>query len=253
MYILSIDTTAKTASVCVGKNDNGVFVPLSHWTTNCGFTHSETLLVMIDGCLSSCRIKTDDLEAIAVSAGPGSFTGVRIGVACAKGISFGLSAKGIPHKCIEVSALAALAENVRHYKGYIICPVMDARRSQFYNALFKTGRNGMLIRLCDDRLPTAEQIYSELSEKYSGKKILLTGDGAVLCKKLFDEISAKNGGCPFTVKLCDSSHMYQDACSVAKTALFSAESKEVSGSELSPIYLRASQAERERLEKLKSL
>ena len=252
MYILSIDTTAKTASVCVGKSENGVLTPLSDWTTNCGFTHSETLLPMIDGCLSSCGLKTDDLEAIAVSAGPGSFTGVRIGVACAKGISFGLTAKGIQHKCIEVSALAALAENVKHYSGYIICPVMDARRSQFYNALFKAGRNGRLIRLCNDRLPTAEQLYSELSEKYSGKKILLTGDGAILCKKLFDEISEKNGNCPFTAKLCDTSHMYQYAFSVAKVALFSDEAKEVSGSKLSPIYLRASQAERERLEKLKS-
>lgn len=252
MYILSIDTTAKTASVCVSKDENGALTPLSHWTANCGFTHSETLLVMIDGCLSTCGIKTDDLEAIAVSAGPGSFTGVRIGVSCAKGISFGLNAKGISHKCIEVSALCALAENVRHYKSYIICPVMDARRSQFYNALFKTNSNGKLIRLCEDRLPTAEQIYTELSRKYPGKKILLTGDGAILCKKLFDEISDKNGDCPFTVKLCDSAHMYQDAFSVAKVALYSDESSVVSGSELSPIYLRASQAERERLEKLNS-
>ena len=129
---------------------------------------------------------------------------------------------------------------------------MDARRSQFYNALFKTSSNGKLTRLCDDRLPTAEQIYTELSQKYPGKKVLLTGDGAILCKKLFDEISAKNGHCPFTVKLCDSSHMYQDAFSVAKVALYSDEATGVSGSELSPIYLRASQAERERLEKLKS-
>ena len=142
MYILAIDTTAKTASVCVGKDDNGEFTPLSLWTSNCGFTHSETLLPMIDSCLSSSGICADDIDTIAVSAGPGSFTGVRIGVACAKGISFGLSAKGINHRCVSVSSLEALAENVRNYSGYIICPVMDARRSQFYNALFKaTGKN----------------------------------------------------------------------------------------------------------------
>lgn len=247
MYTLAIETTAKTASVCVAKSDGSDFTPLSLWTSNCGFTHSETLLPMIDSCLASSGICCDDLDVIAVSAGPGSFTGVRIGVACAKGISFALSAKGIEHKCIEVSSLACLAENVRNYSGYIICPVMDARRSQFYNALFKAGRGGKLIRLCEDRLPTANEIYRELSEKYAGKKILLVGDGALLCKKLFDSMS--EDGCPFRYTVCDSADMYQNACSAVKTALYSDEAKTVTGAELSPIYLRASQAERERLEK----
>ena len=248
MYILAIDTTAKTASVCVGKDDNGEFTPLSLWTSNCGFTHSETLLPMIDSCLSSSGICADDIDTIAVSAGPGSFTGVRIGVACAKGISFGLSAKGINHRCVSVSSLEALAENVRNYSGYIICPVMDARRSQFYNSLFKTSGKKM-IRLCEDRLPTADMIYNELSEKYSGKKVLLVGDGAILCKKLFDKMSEEKGKAPFKYTLCDSADMYQDGSSVAKCALYSKEAKSVTGAELSPVYLRASQAERERLEK----
>ncbi len=249
MYILAIDTTAKTASVCVGKEENGMFLPLSDWTSNCGFTHSETLLPMIDGCLGAAGINADNLGVIAVSAGPGSFTGVRIGVSCAKGISFGLCAKGIMHKCISVSALEALSQNVINYSGYIICPVMDARRNQFYNALFKKGRNGNPVRLCEDRLPTASQIFDELSEAYAGKKILLVGDGALLCKKLFDGIAESKGGCAFKYTVCDSTDMYQDACSVARIALSSKEAKEVTGSSLSPIYLRASQAERERLEK----
>ncbi|MBR5308343.1 MAG: tRNA (adenosine(37)-N6)-threonylcarbamoyltransferase complex dimerization subunit type 1 TsaB [Clostridia bacterium] len=250
MYTLAIDTTAKTASVCIVKQEGGEFMPLTHRTENCGFTHSETLLPMIDTCIKGAGITADDLDIIAVSAGPGSFTGVRIGVACAKGISFGLNAKGKAHRCIEVSSLFALAENVKHYSGYIICPVMDARRSQFYNALFKVGRNGELKRLCEDRLPEASAIYSELSEKYAGKKILLVGDGALLCKKLFDKITAESGtDAPFTYTVCDPVHMYQDAYSVAKAALYSKEAKEVSGASLSPIYLRASQAERERLEK----
>ncbi len=250
MYILALDTTAKTASVCVGKTDeNGNFTPLSLWSSNCGFTHSETLLPMADSCISACGITTNDIGCIAVSAGPGSFTGVRIGVACAKGISFGLCAKGIEHTCISVSALASLAENVRNYHGYIVCPVMDARRSQFYNALFRKNRNGELVRLCEDRLPTAAQIYQELSEKYSGKKILLVGDGALLCKSLFDKITEENGECSFGYTVCDSADMYQNAASVAKVALYGKEAKTVSGEQLSPIYLRASQAERERLEK----
>lgn len=248
MYILAIDTTAKTAAVCVGKEENGVFLPLSYWASNCGFTHSETLLPMIDSCLNSSGICAKELGTIAVSAGPGSFTGVRIGVSCAKGISFGLSAKGIKHNCVAVSSLEALAENVRNYSGYIICPVMDARRSQFYNALFKTV-GGKLKRLCEDRLPTADILYNELAEKYSGKKILLTGDGAELCKKLFDNISEVKGASPFRYSLCDCADMYQNGISVAKCALFSKEAKTVTGAELSPVYLRASQAERERLEK----
>lgn len=250
MYILAIDTTAKTASVCVGiKDSDGSFTPLAHRTNNCGFTHSETLLPMADSCISACGITVDDLGCIAVSAGPGSFTGVRIGVACAKGISFGLTAKGIEHTCISVSSLASLAENVRNYHGYIVCPVMDARRSQFYNALFRKNRNGELVRLCGDRLPTALQIYEELSEKYSGRKILLTGDGAILCRSLFDKIAKEKGECNFVYTVCDIADMYQDAVSVAKVALFGKEARTVSGEQLSPIYLRASQAERERLEK----
>jgi len=250
MYTLAIDTTAKTASVCIARLSDGELMPLSLQTANCGFTHSKTLLPMVDGCLSTAGISVCDIGTIAVSAGPGSFTGVRIGVACAKGISFALSSKGIQHRCIEVSSLAALAENVKNYSGYIICPVMDARRSQFYNALFKTGRNGKPVRLCDDRLPEASEIYKELSERYVGKKILLVGDGAKLCSKIFDKICAESGEkCTFSYRVCDAADMYQDAFSVAKTALLSKEAREVSGSALSPIYLRASQAERERLEK----
>ena len=249
MYILAIDTTAKTASVCVGCDENGSFTPLSRWTSNCGFTHSETLLPMIDGCLTASGITAENLGAIAVSAGPGSFTGVRIGVSCAKGISFGLSSKGIQHDCISVSSVRCLAENVINYSGFIICPVMDARRNQFYNALFRKDRSGKAVRLCEDRLPTAQQLYTELCENYAGKKLLLVGDGAVLCKKLFDKLKQENGECTFRFPLCDSSDMYQDACSVAKAALYSKEAEKLSGAELSPVYLRASQAERERLEK----
>lgn len=248
MYILAVDTTAKTASVCVAeKKEDGTLTPLVRRTTSCGYTHSETLLPMINGCLSDAGITTESLSALAVSAGPGSFTGVRIGVACIKGLSFGMTTAKIAHDCIPVSSLEALAENVQAYSGYILCPVMDARRSQFYNALFKSKRGGGVSRLCDDRLPTAAELYAELSREYSGKKILLVGDGALLCKKLFDGLS-KDTPCGFKYSVCDSAYMYQDAYSVAKTAMRHKECA-VSGAALSPIYLRASQAERERLEK----
>ncbi len=250
MYILALDTTAKTVSVCVAKKEGDNAIPLVRKTSNCGFTHSETLLPIIADCLGEAKLTTDDIGLIAASAGPGSFTGVRIGIACVKGLSFAITAKNIHHKCMGVSSLEALAENVKNYSGYILCPVMDARRSQFYNALFTVGRNGKLKRLCQDRLPTASEIYSELSEKYCGKKILLVGDGAELCKKLFDKISAEiEKEAVFKYKLCDYADMYQDAFSVAKTALVRIKEAKDGAKNVSPIYLRASQAERERLEK----
>ncbi len=249
MYILALDTTAKTVSVCISKEENDTLVPLVRRTSNCGFTHSETLLPMISECLCDAQINIDDIGALAVSQGPGSFTGVRIGVSCIKGLSFALASKKLSHKCIGVSSLEALAQNAIPYSGYIICPVMDARRSQFYNALFKVGRNGMLKRLSEDSMPTAKELYAELSEKYAGKKILLVGDGALLCKKLFDSISTENGECPFTYKACDFAHMYQDAYSVCVVAMQHIKESRSSAKDLSPTYLRASQAERERLEK----
>lgn len=248
MYILAIDTTAKTASVCLAEQStDGVLLPLSRHTVSCGFTHSETLLPMIDGCLSDAGISCDDLGLIAVSAGPGSFTGVRIGVSCAKGISFALEAKGIAHSCAAVSSLEALALNVKAYSGHILCPVMDARRSQFYNALFKVGRNGALKRLCPDGMPTAQELYDNLSESFPGKKVLLAGDGAFLCKKLFDQLSEQRD-CTFKYEVCDTSYIFQDAFSVACAAV-KKDAVLCDGAALSPIYLRASQAERERLEK----
>ena len=249
MYILALDTTAKTVSVCISKEENGVVLPCVRRTSNCGFTHSETLLPMISDCLSDAQISIDNIDVLAVSQGPGSFTGVRIGVSCIKGLSFALESKGIPHKCIGVSSLEALAQNAISYSGYIICPVMDARRSQFYNALFKAGRNGKLKRLSEDSLPTAKELYSELSEKYANKKILLVGDGALLCRKLFNAIAEEHGDCAFTYKVCDYAHMYQDAYSVCAIAMQHIKESVSSAKDLSPTYLRASQAERERLEK----
>lgn len=248
MNILSIDTTAKTVSVCIAKQDEKDLIPLVRTTSNCGFTHSETLLPIISDCLQAAQLKIDDIGILACSAGPGSFTGVRIGISCIKGLSFALAQKKIAHRCIGVSSVEALCENAANYSGYIICPVMDARRSQFYNALFSKGAGGKIVRLCQDRLPTASEIYCELCEKYAGKKVLLVGDGANLCKKLFDTL-AKDGKCTFSYRVCDYADMYQDAFSVAKVALRHRSEFQESGKNLSPVYLRASQAERERIEK----
>ena len=231
MYILSLDTTAKTASVCVGKEENGCFYPLSRWTSNCGFTHSETLLPMIDGCLSASGISADDLSVIAVSAGPGSFTGVRIGVATVKGLAF---TNDIP--CVGVSTLEAIAENLAG-TGNIICPVMDARRNQLYNALFKDGN-----RLCEDRLISAEDLLDQLVS--SGERVTVCGDGAKVFMKAV-------GDTP-NIFCASFAATDQNALSVAYAGYKAyTQGKAISSDKLQPVYLRASQAEREREEKNK--
>lgn len=242
MYILSLDTTAKTAAAGISEYSDGKLLPVSQTVLNSTLTHSESILPMIDFCLKNARLTLDDIELCAISAGPGSFTGVRIGISTLKGLAFGRKIK-----CIPVSTLEALCHNVDDAKrDTIICAVMDARRNQFYNALFKADGCGNIKRLCPDRAISAEDLFSELSEKYSSKNILFVGDGAVLAQKLLNlsEINIK-------ASLVRYDRMYQDAYSVAKTAiLIYDEKKDYSSEQLSPVYLRLSQAERERNERL---
>jgi len=191
---------------------------------NNGFSHSRTLLAMTEALLKILEIKPSDLGLIAVSKGPGSFTGVRIGVAAVKGLAWGLD---IP--VCGVSTLEAMAYQTQE-TGVIICPVMDARREQVYNALFE-WRDGVLIRLCDDRAISLEDLASELQGYDS--PVLLVGDGVDVCKE--NEAFAE---CRTTPELM----RYQTAYGVALAA---ANKKTIPAVELEPFYLRPSQAERE--------
>ena len=139
MKIFACDSTAKTASVALCENN----ILLAEFTQNGGNTHSETLLPMVESALKTLGLRADDIDLFACSAGPGSFTGVRIGAATIKGLAF---AKGKP--CVGVSTLEALAYNLVGYEG-LICPVMNARRSQVYTALFRSNGE-VLERLMDD-------------------------------------------------------------------------------------------------------
>ncbi|UKI23476.1 MAG: tRNA (adenosine(37)-N6)-threonylcarbamoyltransferase complex dimerization subunit type 1 TsaB [Anaerotruncus sp.] len=136
--MLSVDSSAVTASAALTENGNIIKSEF----LNAGLTHSETLMPMIDKVMQG--FDYSKLDAIAISAGPGSFTGVRIGVATVKGLAF---VNNTP--CIPVSTLEAAAYNFAN-ENAVICAVMDARRMQFYNALFK-AENGKIIRLCEDR------------------------------------------------------------------------------------------------------
>lgn len=229
MLILAMDSTAVAASVAL--LDNGA--PLAAFHLNNGNTHSETLLPMAESVLRCTGKTVNDIDLFAVSAGPGSFTGVRIGVATVKGLAFG---KGKP--CVGVSTLEALAENLVPTGG-LLCPVMNARRGQVYNALFRL-ENGALTRLCPDRALSVEELEAELLT-YS-EPVTLCGDGAEPVKNSFTKCD---------VALPPLTLIEQNAVSVALCAARMAkEGRTCTDKELKPVYLRMPQAERERLQKL---
>ena len=234
MRLLAFDGTAKLASVAVREDGR----TLASYTIDNGLTQSELLLPMAEDVLRSLKLDFSDIDCYATSVGPGSFTGVRIGVSLIKGLAFG---RNIP--CVSVSTLEALAENIRPLDG-IIVPCMDARRSQVYNAIFECT-DGELKRLCVDRAISLSELCRELSE-YKDKKIYVTGDGYEVAKKYFDEYGLVTESTPPQL-------IGQSAASVAAVAerLF-ARGEYVSDSKLSPVYLRLPQAERERLERLKN-
>ena len=229
MKILAFDGTAKAATVAVCDGDK----TLGYYTIDNGLTQSELLLPMAENLLKSLKLSFKDIDIYATSVGPGSFTGVRIGVSLVKGLAFG---KDIP--CIEVSTIEALAENLRGLDG-IIVPCMDARRGQVYTATFK-GES--LERLTEDRAIALSDLADELKE-YENAQIYICGDGYEVAKKA---LSAQG------VKLCTTPELLiiQNAVSVARVAKRKYEAKEVTtDKELSPVYLRLPQAERERLER----
>ena len=230
MIILGIDTTAVTATAAVCEAENGVITNHSLFLLKNGLTHSENLLPIIDSVLKSLGKTPDDIGLVSVSVGPGSFTGVRIGVATAKGIAFA----GDKPVC-GVSTLEALAENCASFGG-IVCPVMDARRHQFYNALFENG-----VRLCEDRCVSFEEIYADAMSY--GKPVILCGDGA----RLFYSLCENKEGLVMP-PLCAEDQNGLSVCAVSYRKYLAGEY--TTHAELRPVYLRPSQAERERNAKL---
>ena len=232
MLILAFETSAKAASVAV-VDENKL---LGEAYQNTGLTHSQTLMVMAEDTLKQCGKTAADVTAVAVAEGPGSFTGVRIGVAAAKGFAWG---KEIP--CYGISTLEAMAESLGVYSGYI-CACMDARRSQVYNAIFYTD-GGVMERVSEDRAISLADLAIEL-EHLDGP-IFLVGDGSLLAyNTLKDRIDE--------LVLPPEHRMHQRAVGVALLARKqAAEGIAPSGGALTPNYLRLSQAEREKLEKMK--
>ena len=225
LLILGIETSAKACSAALCRD--GELLAQSYERT--GLTHSRTLLPMIENMLSNTETPKDAIDMVAVAQGPGSFTGIRIGISTAKGLCWGLD---IP--AVGVSTLEAMAQSARFVpEGTIVCPAMDARRSQLYNALF-TVQNGALVRLTEDRAIAADALAEELSG--SGKSVWVLGDGWAICEKALKERGVFCTVAPEELR-------WQTAFGVC----LAAQSKTPTGAEdLLPVYLRLSQAERER-------
>ena len=231
MLILAFETSAKAGSVAL--MENGILLGESYQNT--GLTHSQTLLSMAQQLLTNCGRTPQQVEAVAVAAGPGSFTGVRIGVAAAKGFAFGLE---IP--CCGVSTLEAMAENLGIFNGWVM-PVMDARRSQVYNAMFRYQR-GEATRIREDRAIALEELLEDLGPVDG--PVYLVGDGSKLTHETLRERWPN-------LVLPPEHKMHQRAAGVALVAEKMLLRGEVcDAATLEPNYLRLSQAERERNEKL---
>ncbi|MBQ8830649.1 MAG: tRNA (adenosine(37)-N6)-threonylcarbamoyltransferase complex dimerization subunit type 1 TsaB [Oscillospiraceae bacterium] len=226
MKILALESSAKAASVAYLKDGE----LMAQYYQASGLTHSRTLLSMTEDMLKSLDMKVTDMDGIAVAKGPGSFTGIRIGVAAAKGLAWGAD-----KPICGVSTLEAMAHHCCD-ESFVICPVMDARRSEVYNGLFKY-ENGNIVRLTEDRAISLKELSEDA--KNSEKLFFLVGDGAILCYNYFLDNGIDAVLAPGNVRL-------QSAWGVGKTA----ENCEFTDpGDLIPNYLRLSQAERERLEK----
>ncbi len=220
MKTMAFECSAVSASCCIfedGKILGSVY-------SNVKLTHSQTLLPMAENLLATTKLTLDDIDFFAVANGPGSFTGIRIGISAVKGLA---AAKNKP--CIPVSTLEAIAKPVQFFKG-IVCAVMDARCAQVYNALFSSdGKN--IKRLCDDRAIMISELKNDIEN--CGKNVIIIGDGAEI---VYNELNLSN------TQLAPSHLRYQNAVGVA---LASVDKQSVSPQELLPCYLRLPQAERE--------
>ena len=227
MKLLALESSAKAASCAVLSDGE----PLASAWQATGLTHSRTLLPMAADMLASSGLSLSDMDAVAVAAGPGSFTGLRIGIAAAKGLAWGAE-----KPCVGVSTLEAMAWPLSHLGGILVC-AMDARRQQIYNAVFRC-ENGVLVRLREDRAISLEDAAADLRGLEGPMTVV--GDGAALCH---DYLLAAGIPCD----LAPAHLRLQSAVGVGMAAWRLWPQGAVSPQDLRPNYLRLSQAERERL------
>ena len=233
MKLLAFETSAKAVSVALAEDGHIV----GEYYQNSGQTHSRTLMKLAEDLLNNCDCKPAQIDAVAYANGPGSFTGVRIGVSAAKGFCWGLD---IP--CVPVSTLEAMAWSHLDAEG-LVCCCMDARREQVYNAIFRVS-GGNVDRLREDRAVSLAELAADLQTL--GTPILVVGDGALLTwNTLHDTLPG--------LKLSAESLRQQRASGVALAGCQAVlAGTAVSAANTAPNYLRLSQAERERLSREKN-
>ena len=227
MLILAFESSARAASVALVEDGRLI----SQYSQCSGLTHSRTLLPMAEDMLKNAELTLDKVDLFAVAHGPGSFTGIRIGVSTVKGLAWAAD-----KPCVGVSTLEAMAWHGLAAGG-LVCPVMDARRSQVYNALFRI-ENGRPVRLCEDRPIALSQLAEELRDLNA--PAFLIGDGAELAEKYLREQGLACTVAPENLR-------WQSAWGVAMAAM---DKTPGNADALLPVYLRLSQAERERQERL---
>lgn len=231
MKILAVDTSSQAASCAILRD--GVLA--GEFFCNVGLTHSQTAMPMVEALLGITGLAPADLDLLAVTTGPGSFTGLRIGISCVKGMALALD-----KPCAGISTLHALAAGLPLFEGYI-APVMDARREQVYTALFRS-QSGALERLSPDAALSLEELRETLAPLDA--PVLLTGDGSPLCHKALGDLPR--------LGLAPEGCRHQRALWAAVLAAGLAEQNQLlAADELAPVYLRLPQAERERLEREK--
>ena len=225
MKILALDCSAISASCAVTEGDKVIASSF----VNVRLTHSETLLSMVENTLSVAKLTLNDIDAVAINNGPGSFTGIRIGISAVKGIA---EPKNLP--CAAVSTLYSIACLHKNFSG-IVCAAMDARCNQVYNALFKIGE-GKITRLCEDRAILISEVATELDKMT--ENVIIAGDGALLFESYAE--TKEN------VKISAEPTLFQNAVGVAVAAEEILNRGEgISSEKLAPFYLRLPQAERE--------
>ena len=229
MTILALETSAKAASCAVVRDG----APVASAFQATGLTHSRTLMPMVEAMLQNSEMALSDMDAIAVAAGPGSFTGLRIGVAAVKGLAWAAD-----KPCVAVSTLEAMAAPLAAFPGTVIC-AMDARRQQVYSAVFRCG--GGLVRLAPDRAIALRDLAAELDRETA---YTVVGDGARLCADFLTEEG-------FSCALAPGHLLLQSAVGVGLVGeRLAREGRACTAQALNPVYLRLSQAERERLARL---
>lgn len=231
MKILALDSSGIVASVAIVENDT----LLAEYTVNYKKTHSQTLLPMLDEVSKMTELDLDSIDAIAVAAGPGSFTGLRIGSATAKGLGLALK-----KPLVSVPTVDALAYNLYDTKG-LICPIMDARRSQVYTGIY-CYENHRLVRVREQMAVPVTELLEILNEL--GEPVTFLGDGVpVFRDAIARTLKAEFSFAPAHV------NKQRAAAVAALGALYYKEGRFETAAEHSPEYLRLSQAERERREK----